>query len=141
MSRKLVKTWKYKAGYHIRYEELSGEEAGGGKPFVMRSAYTPYGDYIGSPKMARLLYLKMGIVAELSAPIGYVCQVGFKKENQKWYGWSHRAICGFGIGDRLFIERCPGADENTPFVEHGIEDIQTLKQARISAVNFADYVA
>jgi len=25
--------------------------------------------------------------------------IGFSKANQKWYGWSHRAIAGFGIGD------------------------------------------
>jgi len=26
------------------------------------------------------------------------CCVGFNEKEQKWYGWSHRAICGFGIG-------------------------------------------
>jgi len=25
--------------------------------------------------------------------------IGFSEPNQKWYGWSHRAIAGFGIGD------------------------------------------
>lgn len=27
-----------------------------------------------------------------------VCSVGWSEQNQKWYGWSHRAIYGFGIG-------------------------------------------
>lgn len=25
--------------------------------------------------------------------------IGFSEKEQKWYGYSHRAICGFGIGD------------------------------------------
>jgi hypothetical protein len=27
-----------------------------------------------------------------------VCSIGFSEREQKWYGWSHRAIFGFGIG-------------------------------------------
>ena len=29
-------------------------------------------------------------------------QVFFEHKGQKYYGFSHRAICGFGIGDMLF---------------------------------------
>lgn len=29
---------------------------------------------------------------------GTVC-IGFSPANKKWYGWSHRAVHGFGIGD------------------------------------------
>ena len=72
--KKLLKTWKYKAGYHIRYEEVSGEEAGGGEPFVMRSAYTPEGSYIGDPKMARLL-AKKGIKPEKRGPDSNICSI------------------------------------------------------------------
>ncbi len=25
-------------------------------------------------------------------------QIGFDPESKKWYGWSHRAVYGFGIG-------------------------------------------
>ena len=53
MSKKLLKTWKYKAGYHIRYEEISGDDAGG-KSFVMRSAYTPDGDFLELPEFNTL---------------------------------------------------------------------------------------
>jgi len=28
-------------------------------------------------------------------------KMGFSEENQKWYGWSHRAIYGFGIGSKV----------------------------------------
>jgi len=27
--------------------------------------------------------------------------IGFSEKEQKWYGWSHRAIQGFGIGDKF----------------------------------------
>lgn len=27
--------------------------------------------------------------------------IGFSEEEQKWYGWSHRAIFGFGVGDKV----------------------------------------
>lgn len=28
-------------------------------------------------------------------------QLGFNPKEQKWYGWSHRAIYGFGIGSKV----------------------------------------
>ena len=27
--------------------------------------------------------------------------IGFSPFTQKWYGWSHRAVCGFSIGDEI----------------------------------------
>lgn len=67
--------------------------------------------------------------------------IGFSKKTKKWYGWSHRAICGFGIGDKLFDERMPGATDKTPFVKHGKVTIKTLKQAKQAAINFASSVS
>jgi hypothetical protein len=29
--------------------------------------------------------------------------IGYSSESKKWYGWSHRAICGFKIGDKINI--------------------------------------
>jgi hypothetical protein len=28
-----------------------------------------------------------------------VCSIGYSKRDGKWYGWSHRAVCGFERGD------------------------------------------
>ena len=50
--RELLSTRHYKAGYDIRKERISGDEAGGGSSFEMSSAFTPSGDYIGNPKRA-----------------------------------------------------------------------------------------
>ena len=30
-----------------------------------------------------------------------VISIGFNEKEQKWYGWSHRAIFGFGIGSKV----------------------------------------
>ncbi len=44
--------------------------------------------------------LKIGISEQIQS--GYeeptVCSIGFNTTEQKWYGWSHRAIFGFGVG-------------------------------------------
>lgn len=67
----------------------------------------------------------------------------------KWYGWSHRAIVGFTIGDMLFEEDClnpespkhiEGADD-MPYVKLGHTKIETEEQARQAAMNFANYVS
>jgi hypothetical protein len=34
-------------------------------------------------------------------PESNVCSIGFSERDQKWYGWSHRAYAGFGIGDKV----------------------------------------
>lgn len=39
-----------------------------------------------------------GIVPELRKPDHRVPSIGFSEKEQKWYGWSHRAIYGFGVG-------------------------------------------
>lgn len=141
MTRKLLKTRNYKAGYTIRYEEISGDEAGGGPAFTMRSAVTPDGLYIGDPKTAHFLVVKMGIKPELATGSENVCSVGFCEDEQKWFGWSHRAIAGFGVGDKLFEEHWPKGTDNTPFIAHGDKTITVLDEARQAAVNFAKCVS
>lgn len=73
-------------------------------------AYTMEGYYIGSAGLAKELIGKRGIapeptkenlkIAEESANPA-VCSVGYSSLDQKWYGWSHRAIFGFGIGHMI----------------------------------------
>ncbi|WP_321431248.1 hypothetical protein [uncultured Methanolobus sp.] len=67
-----------------------------GKGITMESAYNEEGNYIGDRDTARNL-VKMGI-KPYAIKKGGVCCIGFNEEEQKWYGWSHRAIYGFGIG-------------------------------------------
>lgn len=72
---------------------------GDGQEHEIAFAYTPSGDYIGNPKTARYLVIKRGL-SDLQSRNGDPgpVQIGFSVPEQKWYGWSHRAIYGFGIG-------------------------------------------
>ena len=45
---------------------------------------------------------QLGVTQQLQGFVGgrTTC-IGFNPEEQKWYGWSHRAIFGFGIGSKV----------------------------------------
>ena len=99
--------------------------------------------YIGDTEMAEYLVLTMGIRAlqPRLGGSGKSCSIGVCPGDGKWYGWSHRAIRGFGGGDKIFEhDFCP-AGEKTPFVEHGEIPIKTWEQARLSASRFAESVS
>ena len=97
----------------------------------MKSVYTKDGDYIGDEKMANKL-CKLGIEPEMISKKKTICQIGFDKKNKKWYGWSHRAIAGFGIGDEV--------TSKTPGIKKAYK-IKNLKQAKETAIKFAESVA
>lgn len=131
-----VHRWK-KWGYEVRTEII----ATCGIPLDMRSAYTLNGDYIGSPRDAAFLCKRKGIAPELGDPNHNVCSIGYCDRDEKWYGWSHRAIVGFRIGDMIFEESFPGATDKTPFRKHGRLPIKNMLQARHAATNFARSVS
>jgi hypothetical protein len=57
-----------------------------------------------------------GIEPQSISGIPYaVAQIGFSDKEQKWYGWSHRAIYGFGMGDEI-------TEDSIGFVPGTIED-------------------
>jgi len=59
------------------------------------------GSYIGDCDNANY-FEKKGIIPQAIPGSGNrVSSIGFCKEEQKWYGWSHRAIYGFGIGSKV----------------------------------------
>lgn len=139
--------WKYV----VRKERVSGDEAAGGPPFEIRCAFTPEGDYIGDPKMARLLITKKGIKPEKANPTHSVCSIGFNEQEQKWYGWSHRAIYGFGVGAVVKEGDCCASSGWTEeyLAEHPEEDTslpvgfkaKTISDAKRMAVAFAESVS
>lgn len=117
----------------------------------MKSAYTiPEGDYIGSSKWAYRLIVQRGIKPQLREQNKRICSIGFCEREQKWYGWSHRAIYGFGIDDMVkegdccassgwideFLAECPERDLSLPigFQAHTLEDCKKM------AIAFADSV-
>lgn len=108
-------------------------------PIRMHSGYSLDNKYIGDIKDVRYLVEELGITPESAKSDNNVCSIGFSDKDQKWYGWSHRAKCGYSIGDKLF-EKDFG-DDKTPFIEHGRITIENMAQARQSAINFADSVS
>jgi len=85
----------YAAGYVIRRGLWRNFDE---EPLEIKVAYTPDGDYIGDSKWAYRLCKVRGIKPEKLKSEHSICSVGFCDREQKWYGWSHRAIYGFGIG-------------------------------------------
>lgn len=84
-----------KRNYYIKKEiwAMPGSEV------EMISAYNKHGDYIGNEETAKRLCDERGIYPEKASPSHSVCSIGFCKRSRKWYGWSHRAIFGFQVGD------------------------------------------
>ncbi len=150
MPRQLIRTRKYKVGYEVRHEQISGEEAGGGRPFMMASAFTTNGHYVGNAKIAHRLVVRRGIKPELVSGSHNVCSIGFCEREQKWYGWSHRALYGFGVGDAVaegdltatsgwtdeWLRKHPEDDISLPV---GFK-AKTLEDAKRMAVAFAEAV-
>lgn len=67
-------------------------------PSTIRAAVNAAGDYIGNEETAKFLCVQRGIAPEKAHSDHNVCSIGFCEAEQKWYGWSHRAINGFGVG-------------------------------------------
>ena len=144
---------RYKAGYEVREEKrlTHFEDKPPEDTFTMKSAYTPIGDYIGNSKDAYRLCRRYGIRPEKANPSHKVCSIGFCGAKQKWYGWSHRAIGGFGVGDTVkegdctassgwtdeYLKEHPDGDGSLPI---GFQ-AKDLSDARRMAVAFAESVS
>ncbi len=167
----VLDTKKYKAGYEVRdelaqtnfeaipltppdsetQELIDSINKDRGKHVIVQSAYTPDGKYIGEPKIAHYLIIERGIKPELSDPNHKVCSIGFCEKEQKWYGWSHRAIWGFGIGaiakegdccttsgwTEKYLQKHP--EERLKIIPVGFK-AKTLDDAKRMAIAFASSV-
>ena len=68
------------------------------------------GTYIGDREEAEFLYSK-GITEHVSHG------TGFNPSKQRWYGWSHRAFAGFGVGDSCRLGDCAFEPANKEDIE------------------------
>lgn len=117
----------------------------------MKSAYTSAGDYIGNSKDAYRLCRVRGIAPEKSSFGHNVCSIGFSASRQKWYGWSHRAIFGFNIGDSVKEGDCTASSGWTEeyLKDHPEENkalpvgftAKNLDDAKMMAIAFAESVS
>ena len=98
--------WLKKAGYRIEIEMIGEKET---IPFEI--IYSPLGGYVGTLDWAYKLY-KWNILPELMDDESKVCSIGFNEIDQKWYGWSHRAMCGFGVGSSVSRGDCAYSSDN-----------------------------
>jgi hypothetical protein len=118
----------------------------------MESAYNKEGKYIGDLKTAKKLAEKYGIKQfELADPKDNVVSIGFNPDKKLWYGWSHRAIYGFGVGDIVkegdccamsgftedYLKKHPEDNKSLPI---GFE-AKTLDDAKKMAIAFAESVS
>ncbi len=169
----ILETRRYKAGYEVRAElrdvnfEAEVLSYGDGDKaetdefarelsvkttVIVKAAYTPEGNYIGEPRFAHRLCKKRGIKPELATNHPHkVCSIGFCEREQKWYGWSHRAIFGFGIGDTVkegdctassgwtdeYLAEHPEEDTSLPvgFTAHNLDDAKTMATAFAESVS------
>ncbi len=66
-------------------------------------------------------------------PGNKVDSIGFSEEEQKWYGWSHRAIYGFGVGSKVKKGDC--AYNGKEWTAKNLDDAKKM------AIDFAKAVA
>ena len=147
--RETISVRKYKIGYEVRTENVTHPDDPE-HTITMKTAYTLGGDYVGTSQEAHRLYVKFGIKPEMIDGTKHTCSIGLCEKEQKWFGWSHRAIYGFGIGDTVkegdcaassgyideYIAEHPEADLSLPV---GFE-AKTLDDAKKMAMAFADSV-
>ena len=93
---------RYKCGYELRCEDVEHADC----ITKITSAYTPHGHYIGNARTARYFVKKLGIMPEPISPDYNICTIGYSHIDGKWYGWSHRAIHGFKVGDKVKYGDC-----------------------------------
>jgi hypothetical protein len=122
--------------FSYRGEELSEKEATDDDMFTY-SVYNNDNKYIGNIRNA--YFLTNYIHLQTAEPDHKVVSIGYLSEEQKWCGWSHRAKCCFGLGDRIFDPDY--GDDTTPYVSHGDKEISSLDDMRQAAINFAKYVS
>lgn len=97
MNKELIETILTTPLYELRKERWRMVE---GEPWVeIEAAYNRQGDYIGDGEAARFYCDQLGIAPERADAEHSVCSIGFSSKDQRWYGWSHRAYYGFGVGD------------------------------------------
>jgi hypothetical protein len=78
----------------------------GTEAFEMTYALNLNGDYIGNVDDAKYLCEEKGIRPILRTPDSKTCSIGKSVIDNKWYGWSHRALYGFEIGHTVVPGDC-----------------------------------
>lgn len=109
------------------------------------------GGYIGSERDYKLLVEEYGLILiQKTNPLDNTCSIGYSPKENKWYGWSHRALYGFTIGDVVKKEDLTSTSGFTEEyrIQHPDEDMalpvgykaKDLNGAKRMAIAFAEAV-
>jgi len=146
--------------YNVKYQLVKAFPDA--DPIWTATAYNMKGEYIGDLEWLQRL-IKMGIVPEVM-PIkkgpkhkdanmgdGCTCSIGRSVLDGKWYGWSHRAIYGFKVGDKVDKDSCCASSGliDSYLKKHPELDVslpvgfiaKTIKDTKRMAIAFADSVS
>jgi len=100
-----------KPRYVQNYEKWTFES---GDEELLDCCYTFSGDMIGIPTMAKEIcnnrYIHPRPLNDEDVGTGALCAIGKSDQDGKWYGWSHKGIQGFEVGDSVL----PGHDAFHP---------------------------
>lgn len=77
----------------------------------------------------------LGIKGQKTSPHHSVNSFGKSEYDGKWYGWSHRAVTGFKVGDTVNPDTCGNIRPGKKWI------IKTEEQAKEQAKAFADVVS
>lgn len=137
--------------YEIRVESNTvGNGEDSDAPVIMNSVYSEDGGYCG-PMEEMHHYFEKGIFPELISPDHKTCSIGKSHIDGKWYGWSHRAMFGFQIGDVVKEGDCTASEGFTdeylakhPEERSGLPvgfEAKTEEDAKKMAIAFAKSVS
>jgi len=110
--------------------------------FSMYTVYTNEGNSIGDIRSAYGLIDLVDL--KPSSLDSSQVSTGWHEEQQKAFGWSHRAMCGFGMGDCIFTELDSDGkpfSDDTLYTQHGRRIITCKAEAIVAAKNFARSVS
>ena len=135
-----------KKAYDVRWEKT---------PVSEDFWYTVYsnvdGGYIGTPEEAYRQYQRGLRFIQKAHTEDKVCSIGLDSDKQKWFGWSHRAMYGFGVGDIVKDGDCCASSRWTDeyLKDHPQEDrrlpigfiAKSMEDAKRMAIAFAESVS
>lgn len=103
---------------------------------IMYSCFTKNTNkYIGDLEKANWLYKNNLIIDD------NITGVAFNKKLNTYCGFSHRAFVYFKIGDMIFDKNFKDKTDKTLYTKHGNVIIKNLDDAKLSAINFSNYIS
>lgn len=100
----------------------------------IEAVYMPDGSYVGDKNFAYRLWREHGIVPEKATPDHNVCSIGWSERKKRWFGWSHRAIHGFKVGDKLDEGDC-GYEDGGKLVAETLDDAKEMAKRFAKSVS------